>query len=188
MILEKGKPNIKEIVVQTRLGNGIDNRQNWDKIPQSNVTGCLKTWASFINDESTRRVNEESGIYNCHGLTFASRRTNLDDRDIIKILNEDYYQKVDNDEVNEGDVAIYVTNEGIIHSGIVIGILEGKGINIKKPLILSKWGMMGEYIHRFDCCPPPYEELYENVMYYRIRNEKRNKKCLASSDTSISFS
>lgn len=152
------------------------------------MRGCLKDWASFINDKFTRQVNKESGIYNCHGLTFASRRTNLGDGEINQILNEDYYERVGSDEVNEGDAAIYVTEDGPIHSGIVLGVLEGVGINIRKPLILSKWGMMGEYVHRFDCCPPPYDELSEDVIYYRIRNEKRNTKHFASSDTSVSVS
>jgi len=174
MILERGKLDIKEIVVQTRLGSDLKNRQNWDKIPQSYVKGFLKAFERFMRDKYTKQVNKESGIYNCHGLTFGSRRTNLEDIEVNKILEEDCYEEVTGDQVIEGDVAIYIAYDGVIHSGIVIKIIEGEGINIKKPLILSKWGIMGEFVHSFDCCP--YVEQSNNIIYYRIRNEKRNRK------------
>src|SRR3972149_1987902 len=54
-----------------------------------------------------------SPVYNCHGLTFASRRTAIfEHREIMKILSEDDYQEVENEnDVQIGDIIIYYEKE-----------------------------------------------------------------------------
>src|SRR2546430_14604689 len=77
--------------------------------------------------------------YNCHGLTFASRRTCvLDENEISRILQEDGYEPVGREAVLPGDIAVYYSNNGssIDHSGIVVSAPEGPG---GVPMICSKW-------------------------------------------------
>ena len=166
MILKLKNNNYKEIVVQTRLGNNLKNSQCWDDIPIGLIDYNLRTWDEYLDNEHTKQVNKESPIYNCHGLTFGSRRTHLNEID--KILKEDFYKEVSSDDIREGDVVVYVSDIGVIHSGIVIGIIEGKGINV--PLVLSKWGLLGEYVHLYNCCP--FMRQSEGIVFYRITNGK----------------
>lgn len=97
--------------------------------------------------------------YNCHGLTFASRRTAIEGSFVERILNQDEYTEVQLVNVMAGDIVLYRNGADIEHSGIVI----------KGPpnfLILSKWGAGHEAIHGVDDCP--YTGLKS---YYRITDE-----------------
>ena len=97
--------------------------------------------------------------FNCHGLTFASRRTWIDrPEEIRKILEDDDYEQVD--EVMPGDIAVYYKDGDVEHSGVVLRISE---MNV--PMILSKWGACHEVVHHFAQCPYDCGQ----VVYYRIR-------------------
>ena len=99
------------------------------------------------------------GTYNCHGLTFAARRTQITEADeIAKILREDEYEQVQGSDLMPGDVAIYFVDGDAEHSGIVIE----KGLLV--PKILSKWGVCQEVIHWLAECPYSTQD----VRYYRI--------------------
>lgn len=104
--------------------------------------------------------------YNCHGLTFASRRTAIhEDDDIHSILYEDGYKEVDITEVSPGDVAIYYTNEGTIdHSALVVS----KPLPpLNMPVVCSKWGVIGpEVVHMLTNCP---DYAVSNIHYFRIK-------------------
>jgi len=99
--------------------------------------------------------------YNCHGLTFASRRTWIwQSSEIAKIIRDDDYEVVDLKDVCPGDVAVYYKDGDAEHSGIVVQ----KG-DLGVPLVLSKWGPCHEVVHLVWQCP--YDA--GNVVYYRIR-------------------
>jgi hypothetical protein len=110
--------------------------------------------------------------YNCHGLTFAARRTLIhESSEVEKILREDGYIEVGWADISPGDIAIYRTGvlagAMIDHSGIVVQRdLPINGI-LPEPLILSKWGHCHEAIHRARDCP--YSDGY-SITYYRIVN------------------
>jgi hypothetical protein len=109
--------------------------------------------------------------YNCHGLTFASRRTVIHSSpEIESILTDDGYVRVNWTEVKAGDIAIYRTSAAlgaeIHHSGIVVSRPKVPEGTIKSsPKILSKWGFSHEVIHDETYC-----EYVENatIEYYRI--------------------
>jgi cell wall-associated NlpC family hydrolase len=87
-------------------------------------------------------------VYNCHGLTFAARRTGIDPDafDFQRLLEEDCYELVDQERnALPGDVVLYYDSSGKLqHSGMVIaGPENGFGF----PRVLSKWGRWGEVIH-----------------------------------------
>jgi hypothetical protein len=114
---------------------------------------------------SADRLQPPTGRYNCHGLVFASRRTNIpaagDDINIAHLLRADGYERVVG-LPRPGDVAAYVDPRGDIeHTGFV-STVEHVG---STPVIhvWSAWGVLGEFRHRVD--QTPYSR---NVQYWRI--------------------
>jgi hypothetical protein len=99
--------------------------------------------------------------YNCHGLTFAARRTVIwDPAEVQKILDEDVYDGIlPPARIIVGDIAVYRSGLGIEHTGVVVDVAPNR------ILILSKWGKAHEVIHEPFYCPYPF-----NVVYYRIRS------------------
>jgi len=93
-----------------------------------------------------KQRTEMSPMYNCHGMTFASRRTRVfDPLAVQRILADDEWIEIELKDVLPGDVVIYFDEEGDAnHSGIVVGT---------EPLICSKWGSAGEFIHPLDQVP-----------------------------------
>lgn len=102
--------------------------------------------------------------YNCHGMTFASRRTGIFETWVInRILDDDGYREVTLDEVLAGDVILYFDDTGDVeHSGIVI--LPPSQDPLRVPLIYSKWGKYAELVHRANQCP--YN--FAGARYYRV--------------------
>lgn len=105
-----------------------------------------------------------SSMYNCHGLTFGARRTGITKHsDVTQILSEDGYTFLGNNPtVHAGDIAIYIANAQIEHSGIVVWVSRTNG----EIWILSKWGEFHEVVHRPLNCP--YQQC--NVQYYRLES------------------
>jgi hypothetical protein len=104
-------------------------------------------------------------FYNCHGMTFASRRTGIFESDTIRqILMEDGYVEVTKENVLAGDVILYFDGTGDFeHSGIVIS--PPRPDNLFVPLVCSKWGKYAELLHQGNNCP--YN--FGNVKYYRLQ-------------------
>ena len=102
-------------------------------------------------------------MYNCHGLVFASHRTQVDDNSIQMILDDDSYEEVKIAEVLPGDVIVYLNSDGdITHSGIVVEKIDA-------PLFIrvcSKWGKGPEILHAFGEVPSIYGS---NHKFYRCR-------------------
>ena len=113
------------------------------------------------------RTTSPCGIYNCHGLTFASRRTAIvSTEEIYKILSDDGYVQIARGDVQPGDVIVYFASRDAgseaEHSGIVVSV-EMAGIT-RNLRVLSKWGRAHELIH------PEFVEEYAHthVRYFRI--------------------
>jgi hypothetical protein len=102
-----------------------------------------------------------SRAYNCHGLTFGSRRTGINlPEEVNKIIDDDGYRRLDiSERLFPGDIAIYVKENEISHSGLVVWVTDQH-----TPWILSKWGIYHEAVHMpLDC---PYHDCV--VIYYRL--------------------
>jgi hypothetical protein len=150
---------VKMLQLATRRNIHISNRVESFDADEQNLEKIFEFDKKY--PRIVKRVNKNN-TYNCHGLVFASRRTNIDDPDEVKkIINEDNYQIIDKKSVLPGDIIIYKKEGDSEHSGIVVGKPEEP---FYIPLILSKWGQMGEYIHMANNCP--YD--FSNVCYYRI--------------------
>lgn len=155
----------KSIVVQTRKGNDINNEQFFD------VDDYYKNQCLYYDREYSEvvRRTDISPIYNCHGMTFASRRTWIYEiEEINKIIEDDNYKEITINEILPGDIVFYIDEEtkDITHSGIVISKYEisDRGI-INMPQIISKWGGCREVVHKIDECPYRKNAF---IKFYRI--------------------
>jgi hypothetical protein len=156
---------MKSIVLMTRQGNPIENTQcmiiddcclNQFKILDKDYPESICKWRSH-----------PTGIYNCHGMVFASRRTQIhESSEINKILMEDGYVEIKNDkDVLPGDIVLYLDLESgdILHSAIVI-IKPSE--NMGNPYVLSKWGKWREVLHYAANTGGNYS--FEHSKYFRI--------------------
>lgn len=148
------------LALATRKKNNIPNFH----CPRSADPGDHNRVRDFIAEypDVKHRPNAKASLgYNCHGLTFGARRTGItDSADVAKILKDDGYRVLqDSERIWFGDVAIYLEQGEITHSGIVV-FVEPNGT----PWILSKWGRYHEAVHKpLDC---PYRS--GGVKYYRL--------------------
>lgn len=154
------------ISLASTAGNDIENAQYWEVIPQDHVRNNELLERYGNKPLFRRRCQHISPIYNCHGMTFASRRTGIDDNSTIEqILEEDRYVLIRTEEVLPGDIILYIHADGDIeHSGIVIEPPTQANLHI--PLIFSKWGKYLESVHLANCCPYDFNQ----ARYYRINH------------------
>jgi hypothetical protein len=153
------------IELRTRANNPIDNDQ---------FTGTLPYRELNENDENMRKYNNcyyrtgPCGYYNCHGLTFASRRTRVyNNDDLRRIIREDNYEPIKLEELFSGDLILYVDEKGDIqHSGLIIQVNTVDALVI--PMVLSKWGNGSEVYHAYKNCP--YWNSTVRIEYYRIKS------------------
>lgn len=147
------------VAVGTRRQRQIQNEMNQEPAhdgAQLEVEAHEKEYQDAIH-----RPVGPCRTFNCHGLTFASRRTWIDKpTEVQKILDDDDYELVPKTGVKPGDIAIYTLNGEICHSGIVVEVVPMKG-----PRVLSKWALLHEVIHfQWEC---PYNEAA--ITYRRIK-------------------
>jgi hypothetical protein len=165
MAIVKGSGNSQptKIRLQTRNGNDIDNQQDWEltRLDWAAVVNVRKTFPPPLAIE----VSSACPVYNCHGLTFASRRTLVtpDNQLLDMILREDGYEEVQPKEARAGDVVLYFDEDGAIdHSGFVIGT---EGVGVRVPRVWGKWGKGPEMVHAVGNCP--YNAA--RARYFRLR-------------------
>ena len=147
-----------ELDLHTRCENQVKNEINREPIrygDQRAIGDYRKQYPSTLH-----RPVGPSRIYNCHGLSFASRRTWIwSPAEIAKILTDDEYKKVDRTDVLPGDIVIYFTRGDAEHSGLVVSV-DNLG-----PRVPSKWGACHEVVHRLNECPYDSTE----IVFYRIK-------------------
>jgi hypothetical protein len=154
----------KSIHTETSKNSKIDNQQYAPNLMQKGLSDFIIK--QTINKFPPLHIRTHStNCYNCHGMTFASRRTGIfESSEVEKILKEDDYAEVGLSEVIPGDIIIYTDSRGDReHSGIVLSI-NGLG-DTKIPMILSKWGMAQEVVH--SAYSSPYDE--HTLRYYRCK-------------------
>lgn len=100
-----------------------------------------------------------TGLYNCVGLVFASRRTMVDVKHLPIILEDDGYSMIPESDALLGDIVLYRRNGLISHVGIVF---EFRDVSIRgdrsriEVWVLSQWGENGEYLHKLREVPTIY--------------------------------
>jgi hypothetical protein len=148
-----------ELGLTTRRQRQIRNEMN----REPPLAGARFQISKLKNDYRDALHRDEVGpcnTFNCHGLTFGSRRTWIDrPADVQKILDDDDYVQVAKKDVKPGDIALFRKGGQIDHSGIVVEMVQIKG-----PRILSKWASLHEVVHF------PWEGPYNEceVTYHRV--------------------
>jgi hypothetical protein len=160
-LIKDSSTNESKIITQTRKGNNIDNYQS--SLISNTVLGQAKIIKKRYSLAKFRTT--ACSFYNCHGLTFASRRTSVHEpSEIQKIIQDDNYSEISQENLLEGDAIIYYQDGDAIHSGVVLRVEEIGSTKI--PLILSKWGHLHEVVHRESYCP--YFD-GSTIKYYRVK-------------------
>jgi hypothetical protein len=162
IIQHPSTPRTRGLRLDTKQGNAIVNQQSFE-IPNFERAQFRDLQTRF-NAMQVR--TDPTPIFNCHGLTFAARRTCISDSaEIAKILKEDAYMEIPADEVLPGDVIIYHSENGDYeHSGVVVES-PAQSESLKIPRVVSKWGKYCEVLHFANHCP--YN--YPGARYYRIK-------------------
>ena len=161
-IILPGAPARSEITTQTRAKWNIPNSQSLDS-----------SLGYEREHEKKRREYPQARfrtgvipVYNCHGLTFGARRTTIWQIPAVQqILRDDHYERVVLEEVEPGDIVLYISAEDgdIEHSGIVVHAPEPP---LLIPRVWSKWGFGAEVVHFANDCPYDFSQ----AQYYRIRS------------------
>ena len=158
------------IALETAVGNHITNEQMIAPGARPDDTNYQDFLDDFKQKWSVMQCTLRPGKvtrYNCHGLTFGSRRTWIDDREAVsRILLDDGYEQVrEVASVLPGDVVVYFdTNGRAEHSGVVVEAPDLLALAI--PKIVSKWAWAYEVIHWANQCPYNMSD----VRYFRILN------------------
>lgn len=157
-----GPPARKELALESAAGRPIPNEQLAEI---SHFEGAQFPGYEARYGSRVYRRTDPTPRYNCHGMTFAARRTGIFELAAIDlILDDDGYQEVAPDGVLAGDVVLYFGEyNDVEHSGVVISPPSQDNLGI--PLICSKWGKYAEVIHLGNQCP--YN--FARAKYYRVR-------------------
>jgi hypothetical protein len=153
---------LTSLALETRKRQHVANQHNTSQVIPGEILAATDLRTRYIT--STHRPTPVCYTYNCHGLTFAGRRTQITSSvEVRKILDDDDYQIIQQNAVLPGDIVIYISQESEIeHSGIVVFFdqqLIGGAIRV-----LSKWGGAHEVIHSLMECP--YNDM--RVEFYRV--------------------
>jgi hypothetical protein len=137
------------LTLATAKGNSI---QNYIEGPPTAKT--IRLWMQHRSAHQWTERKPDTGIYNCAGLVWASRRTSIDDQ-FSMILADDGYRPLRPKELPAvGDLVLYLasTTEGVeveVHVGVIVALDPGIAEASQPiPRILSKWdSTSGEFLH-----------------------------------------
>ena len=148
----------RAIALQTYDGTDIPN--GIDRDPDDKTIEGTRRWIGMqgMMQAGAVKLGPPTGRYNCHGLVFASRRTNIPPAgmstsvNIDDLLKSDLYVRVPSPQT--GDIIVYRTedqNREVDHTGIVTRVDFFGGT--PSVLVWSKWGALEEWEHNKDNCP-----------------------------------
>ena len=140
----------RKIKLQKRKGNDIHN------VICSEISSFTRNQFDKVESKypNTEKLTEPSGIYNCFGMMFASRRCWVERiQDVITIIEDDNYREIELNTIRPGDLIVYYSDNGEpIHSGLIVEIINEHPL-LLTPIVRSKWGCYGERKHNFNDCP-----------------------------------
>jgi hypothetical protein len=163
---------VADLMLETRRKTSISHRMNRRAPP----AGSYEEDAAYDKryPAAHRRNVGPCNTYNCHGLTFGTRRAGIEFADVPLILEQDDYTEIDRAEVMPGDVAVYFsTGKG----GTIVGDIEHSGLVVERTQLgnvklVSKWGYGDERVHFLTDCP--YDA--GNVRFFRINDCPRTRQ------------
>ena len=164
-------PTERSIVVQTRKGNSIDNLV---EIEPGEMERRKYRLLSQLFGQNWIERKPATGVYNCAGHVWASRRTSiLPGQAWRTILHEDGYRRLSEMEVPvAGDLVLYTDEkEEYLHVGMILEMHEGISPQSPKiPWVLSKWNSTsGEVMHFSHDVPYPKQGITATIEYWTDR-------------------
>jgi hypothetical protein len=164
-LIVPGQPRERSIALQTRDCNNIPNVQSLEVAPH-NARSFAKLKTDYTKPGIVFRTDGVTGIYNCHGLVFASRRTQIVDGVHQLVLADDRYVEMTRANALAGDVIVYWGPDGDwIHSGLVVERPSEATMWVAR--VCSKWGAGPEVLHPETLCP--YMEQTQIRRFYRVQ-------------------
>lgn len=141
-----------QLPLSTRKGRQIPNDRRAERHPAS----LRAAKEMFEGNHSTVRARSLTGLYNCMGMVFASRRTWIDTDQLQMILEDDDYRLLSPEEdIVSGDVVVYRDKAASVsHVGLVAQVRHDLMEGTTEVVVLSQWGYDGEYFHRVDDVHP----------------------------------
>jgi hypothetical protein len=103
----------------TRRGTLIPNERRLEQAPARIRAAC----ELFQQERPNAQLRSATGVYNCMGMAFASRRTWVDTGHLGMILEEDQHRPVASvDQVCPGDLVVYRSGHdgSVTHVAIVL--------------------------------------------------------------------
>jgi hypothetical protein len=141
----------RSIELQAYDGTNIANFIDVDPSPRLIQLTRQSIGMTSLVRAGLRILRPPTGRYNCHGLVFASRRTNIDHPalqysvNIDDILRRDRYSRV-NPPLQLGDIVAYRRPKGEIeHTGFLSRIERVGQTDVV--FVWSKWGSLDECEH-----------------------------------------
>ena len=110
------------LILETRRKNAVEFRMT----RSAPLAGAYDEERKYdqLHPQAKRRNVGPSNTYNCHGLTFGSRRAELAFADVAIVLEEDDYTEIDRTEVLPGDIAVYFSTGKRARPSEMSNILE----------------------------------------------------------------
>jgi hypothetical protein len=141
----------RSLVLATARGNPIENVIELDPDDRTK-----RKWAA-IRAEHPRWIERkpDTGVYNCAGMVWASRRTMILG-EYHQVLGDDGFRQLRRDEAAQrGDLVLYLDGGSHAHVGVIQGFEPGLAPGGQPiPVVLSKWdSVSGEYFHRLNDHP-----------------------------------
>ena len=146
------------LALDTKLGKRIPNEK---PAPQPEDTMAFRR-DIVLEKHPNVKVRSLSAEYNCVGMVFAARRTAIDPKHVVQILQEDGYKQVHHEsDLTVGDVVVYKNGNEIGHVGIIAWISTAIEPPTRDITVLSQWGLHGEYFHDIDDIDADYGDQKE---------------------------
>lgn len=151
IVLGAGGPrDAAYIPLATRRGSRIRNERRPEQ-PPVRLKAAVQHWTQAYPEIRVRSV---TGVYNCMGLAFASRRTWVDTDQLSMILDEDEYHRIRGpQEMQVGDLVVYRRNGEAAHIAVVVKLEPLVATASWKVTVVSQWGADGEYVHPMEDVP-----------------------------------
>ncbi|HTV91549.1 MAG TPA: hypothetical protein VMG98_02405 [Verrucomicrobiae bacterium] len=94
-----------------------------------------------VDDDDILHVRSRDNVYNCAGMIFSARRTQIDIEDFEWIVEDDGYRELSEADISYGDLVFYYKEEKPKHVGVIVKR------QTEETWVLSQWGSYCEILH-----------------------------------------
>ena len=181
-------PTEKSIVVQTRKGTTIENLVELDpgETERRRYDCCLSDLA-----QNWRQRKPATGVYNCAGHVWASRRTSILKTECWRTILDGRWLSAlrDVETPVAGDLVLYADEDvgDYLHVGMILEVRDGISRESPKiPWVLSKWNSTsGEVMHHVHDVPYGRQGIPAKIEYWTDRPARDGELICAAGCSTI---